>query len=60
MKTLLNTSLNLYEKPIIDKPIDIINEFFDDKGFLEYIYVHDSICLKKIKINLKIEKYIFL
>ena len=41
---LLNTSLNLHEKPIIYKPIDIINEFILlDKNYLEYIYIEDTL-----------------
>jgi carbamoyltransferase len=47
----LNTSLNVHEKPIISKPIDIINEFLSSRAnFLNYIYVDDSLyCLKKSK-----------
>ena len=47
---LLNTSLNLHEKPIIYKPIDIVNEFFLlDKNLLEYIYVKDTLYILKKK-----------
>ena len=47
---LLNTSLNVHDKPIVCRPIDIINEFFVSKNAIkniEYIYVKDS--LFKIK-----------
>ena len=51
---LLNTSLNLHEKPIIYKPIDIVNEFFLlDKNLLEYIYVNDSLYVLKKKDKIK-------
>ncbi len=45
----LNTSLNVHEKPIISKPIDIINEFLIlGKNYLNYIYINDTLyCLKK-------------
>ncbi len=46
----LNTSLNLHEKPIISKPIDIINEFFKlEKNYLRYIYIKDTLYILKKK-----------
>ncbi len=44
----LNTSLNLHEKPIISKPIDIVNEFFKlGKNYLKYIYIKDTLYILK-------------
>ncbi len=47
----LNTSLNLHEKPIIAKPQDIINEFLKlGNNFLDHIYLDDTLySLKKSK-----------
>lgn len=42
--SLLNTSLNIHEKPIVSKPIDILNEFIKDKKiFIKHIYIEDTL-----------------
>lgn len=44
---LLNTSLNIHEKPIVHKPIDIINEILVDKSVpLRYILVENSLYIR--------------
>tara|TARA_B100001123_G_C15342362_1_gene1035547 strand:- start:6957 stop:8768 length:1812 start_codon:yes stop_codon:yes gene_type:complete len=46
----LNTSLNLHEKPIVSKPVDIINEFLKlGKNYLKYIYIKDTLYILKTK-----------
>ena len=46
---LLNTSLNLHEKPIIYKPIDIVNEFFVRQKFIRIYLCKRHIIYKKKK-----------
>ena len=41
---LLNTSLNIHEKPIIMDPNDIISDFMEKKNiFVDNIYVHNTL-----------------
>jgi carbamoyltransferase len=49
----LNTSLNIHEKPIIMDPKDIIKDFILTKNiFIDNIYVHDTLfTLKKLIIK---------
>lgn len=45
---LLNTSMNLHDKPIISSPQDIINEIISDKSVdINHIYVHDTLYVRK-------------
>ena len=46
--SLLNTSLNIHDKPIVNKPTDIIKEILkknNDK--VNYIYIQDTLYIKK-------------
>ena len=46
----LNTSLNIHEKPIIMDPIDIVKDFIKTKKILiDNIYVHDTLFTLKKK-----------
>ena len=50
----LNTSLNIHEKPIIMDPIDIVQDFIITKKILiDNIYVHDTLFTlkKKYQVN---------
>ena len=45
---LLNTSLNVHDKPIICQPTDLIKELISNKETLaNYIYVEDTLFIKK-------------
>jgi carbamoyltransferase len=47
---LLNTSLNVHDKPIICQPTDLIKELISDKDTLaNFIYIEDTLFIKKIK-----------
>ena len=44
----LNTSMNLHDKPIISNPQDIINEIISDKFVdINHIYIHDTLFIRK-------------
>ena len=46
---LLNTSMNLHDKPIISSPQDIINEIISDKSVdINHMYVHTLYIRKKL------------
>ena len=46
---LLNTSLNIHDKPIIHKPTDILKEILkDDLNKVKYLYVEDTLYEKKM------------
>ena len=48
---LLNTSLNVHDKPIICQPSDILKEIFNKEyNQINYIFVEDSLYVRKIKI----------
>ena len=45
---LLNTSMNVHDKPIISNPQDIINEIISDKFIdINHIYIHDTLFIRK-------------
>ena len=45
---LLNTSLNIHEKPIVQKPTDILNEILTSTNIpLEYIYIENTLYKRK-------------
>ena len=48
---LLNTSLNVHEKPIINNSNDIINEFLKKGQFLDNIYIHNTLFSLKNKLS---------
>ena len=47
---LLNTSLNVHDKPIINQPTDILKEILDsDASKIKYIFIEDTLYIKKTK-----------
>ena len=47
---LLNTSLNIHDKPIVCQPLDIINEILKNNNkAINYVYVQDTLYKRKIK-----------
>ncbi len=45
---LLNTSLNLHDKPIVSDPDDIIKEIISDNSVkIDHVYVHDTLYIRK-------------
>jgi carbamoyltransferase len=47
---LLNTSLNIHDKPIVCQPLDIVNEILKNNNkAINYIYIQDTLYQRKIK-----------